>query len=144
MNILSFFIIVLNASLLAGALGGIFVDIPLRGDLSNKVRVQTTVMQSVSERDAEMIVINKKIADLEKENPSLPLEIQEAKENLEAQSLSLSNKMKQLNKATSTLAALQKQNAIKEKEMKKQLSLKVIEATSSSDEIPMENATTTK
>ena len=112
MNILSFFIIVLNASLLAGALGGIFVDIPLRGDLSNKVRVQTTVMQSVSERDAEMIVINKKIADLEKENPSLPLEIQEAKENLEAQSLSLSNKMKQLNKATSTLAALQKQNAI--------------------------------
>ena len=113
MNILSFLVMFLNAGLLAGALSGIFLDIPARSDLVNKERVQTTLLQTVSERDVQMESAKQRTQQLENENPLFPAKIEEVKNNLKIREFDLAIKKKQFEKESKTLANLQKQNEIK-------------------------------
>jgi hypothetical protein len=117
MNIFSSIIIVLNAGLLAGALSGIFLDLPAKSDLANKERVQTTLLQTVSDRDIEMESAKQRTEKLETENPLLPTKIEEVKNNLKIREFDLSVKKKQFEKASSVFENLKKQNEEKEIEI---------------------------
>ena len=134
MNAISFIITVLNASLLSGALLGLFLDIPIRSELSNKERVQTVLMQTISGHDTEIIATKNRMEELEKETPLLPGKIADAKNTLRADTSELLKKMKEYDKASSTLVALQKQNTLKEKEIKN-LALNTKNASTSIDRI---------
>jgi len=113
MNVLSFIIMILNAGLLACSLSGVFLDIPARSQLANKERVQTTLLQTVSERDTEIESLKQRIEQLENENPLLPKKIEEVKNNLKIRESDLSIKKKQFEKDSKTLTSIQKQKEIK-------------------------------
>lgn len=117
MNIFSFIITVVNAALLVGSLGGLFLDIPAHGELANKKRVQTTLLQTISERDAEISAVQKKKDDLEREIPLMPGKIEEAKKTLAAREAELVQKRAEQKKASSTIGVLKKTIAEKEKAM---------------------------
>jgi len=110
MSTLSFIVMILNAGLLAGSLSGIFLALPASSDLINKERVQTTLLQTVSDRDAEMELVKQRTEQLENENPLLPAKIKEVKNNLKIREFDLSVKKKQFEKAEIALRNLQKQN----------------------------------
>jgi hypothetical protein len=115
MNIFSFIITIVNAALLVGSLGGLFLDIPARGELANKERVQTTLLQTISERDAEISAVQKKKDDLEREIPLMPGKIEEVKKTLATREAELVQKRAEQKKASSTIAVLKKTIAEKEK-----------------------------
>lgn len=114
MNIFSIIASIVNAGLLAGALSGVFLDIPARSNLINKERVQTTLLQAVSERDTEMEAIKQRTQQLENENQLLPAKIEEVKNNLKIREIDLSVKKKKFEKASIAFENLQKQNEAKD------------------------------
>lgn len=130
MNILSVFITLINASLLAGTLSGLFFDLPVRGTQNNKERVQTTLLQTVSEQDTEISNMKSKIEQLKKDIPEYPAKIETIKSTIEMRKADLSMKKRQFDLSSSTLMTLRKQNAEKEKQLKELKGLKVKKATS--------------
>ncbi|MFA5831734.1 MAG: hypothetical protein WC878_07975 [Candidatus Paceibacterota bacterium] len=121
MNAFSIIVSLLNAVLLASSVGGYFMDVPVRKELANKERVQTALMQTVSERDAEVIAVEKRREELEREIPRIPGKIEEAKKAFELQASAIGATRNEKEKASSTLAVMQQRNAEKARELERLL-----------------------
>jgi len=117
MNAIAIILTIFNAALLAGSLGGVFMDIPMRDELVNKERVQTTLMQSISERDTEVDALAKRKQELEAEIPLLPGKIEAAKAKLAEREAILFEKRIDGGKSSSTLSTIARNNAAKEREI---------------------------
>ncbi|MCK9351910.1 MAG: hypothetical protein WCT49_06820 [Candidatus Paceibacterota bacterium] len=95
MNALSLILTIANASLFAGGLLGLFLDIPARSNLASKERVQTALMRSISDRDNEVVNMQKRREELEIEIPLMPEKIEEAKNNLVIRKADLARKIRE-------------------------------------------------
>jgi hypothetical protein len=121
MNAFAVIISILNTILFTASVGGYFLDVPVRKELANKERVQTALMQTVSERDAEIIAVEKRREELEREIPRIPGKIEETNKAFESQASAMAATRTEKEKASSTLLVIQQRNAEKARELERLL-----------------------